>query len=303
MQPAADEPMECAPTSNCFTARLCILLAVSGLWPALACTPQQEDREVHASKEPCNDLIGKLCGWQCTGSGPWSTQQQKTRLECQLRVCLLRDVEEEEAADLGAFQREYEDDHSWEALQEDEFGRLRPLVRIELANKARVSARDAHASVAVLLLQSTAHLSSSPHVQQQSTPTVALGWLLDRACSTRRGHNAPRDHSCRAQRQPTRHGAHPPAPWAAGTAACAQQGNTALLAETCLFCLLQDQKEEQRAKRRRLLSAAASARIRRGMIRYLQVGRLAVHTWALWSSLGPPLAFFLAQPLVEPICA
>lgn len=34
----------------------------------------------------------------------------------------------------------------------------------------------------------------------------------------------------------------------------------------------QDQKEEQRAKRRRLLSAAASARIRRGMIRYLQVG-------------------------------
>jgi hypothetical protein len=34
----------------------------------------------------------------------------------------------EEAADLEAFQRQYEDDHSWEALQEDEFGRLRPLV-------------------------------------------------------------------------------------------------------------------------------------------------------------------------------
>ncbi len=32
----------------------------------------------------------------------------------------------------------------------------------------------------------------------------------------------------------------------------------------------QDQKQEQRAKRQRLLSAAASARIRRGMIRYLQ---------------------------------
>ena len=44
---------------------------------------------------------------------------------------------------------------------------------------------------------------------------------------------------------------------------------------------LQDQKEEQRAKRRRLLSAAASARIRRGMIRYLQVGAPAVHGWAL----------------------
>ena len=40
-----------------------------------------------------------------------------------------READEEEAnADLGAFQREYEDDHSWEALQEDEFGRLRPLV-------------------------------------------------------------------------------------------------------------------------------------------------------------------------------
>ena len=30
-------------------------------------------------------------------------------------------------------------------------------------------------------------------------------------------------------------------------------------------------REEQRAKRKRLLSAAMSARIRRGMIRYLQV--------------------------------
>ena len=35
--------------------------------------------------------------------------------------------EEDAAADLAAFQREYEDDHSWEALQEDEYGRLRPL--------------------------------------------------------------------------------------------------------------------------------------------------------------------------------
>jgi len=36
---------------------------------------------------------------------------------------------------------------------------------------------------------------------------------------------------------------------------------------------LQDTKEEQRAKRKRLLSAAATARIKRGMIRYLQVYR------------------------------
>lgn len=28
---------------------------------------------------------------------------------------------------MEAFQRQYEDDHSWEQLQEDEFGRLRPL--------------------------------------------------------------------------------------------------------------------------------------------------------------------------------
>ena len=39
----------------------------------------------------------------------------------------------------------------------------------------------------------------------------------------------------------------------------------------CLKCILQDVREEQRAKRKRLLSAAASARIRRGMIRYLTV--------------------------------
>lgn len=35
---------------------------------------------------------------------------------------------DEEVADLEAFQRQYEDDQSWTALQEDEYGRLRPLV-------------------------------------------------------------------------------------------------------------------------------------------------------------------------------
>ena len=39
-------------------------------------------------------------------------------------------IREEEAADLEAFQRQYEDDQSWTALQEDEYGRLRPLVRV-----------------------------------------------------------------------------------------------------------------------------------------------------------------------------
>ena len=35
----------------------------------------------------------------------------------------------EEAAGAAAFEREYADDHSWEELQEDEHGNLRPLVR------------------------------------------------------------------------------------------------------------------------------------------------------------------------------
>ena len=39
-------------------------------------------------------------------------------------------IREEEAADLEAFQRQYEDDQSWSALQEDEYARLRPLVRV-----------------------------------------------------------------------------------------------------------------------------------------------------------------------------
>lgn len=78
----------------------------------------------------------------------------------------------------------------------------------------------------------------------------------------------------------TRHGPHPPAP---GQQPLVHEHKRTLhlLLRHGPSCHLQDQKEEQRAKRRRLLSAAASARIRRGMIRYLQVGALAVHGWAL----------------------
>ena len=36
---------------------------------------------------------------------------------------------DELAEETEAFEREYVDDHSWEQLQEDEHGRLRPLVR------------------------------------------------------------------------------------------------------------------------------------------------------------------------------
>lgn len=39
--------------------------------------------------------------------------------------------DEETLADLNAFNREYENDNSWEQLQEDEFGHLRPLVSLE----------------------------------------------------------------------------------------------------------------------------------------------------------------------------
>lgn len=36
--------------------------------------------------------------------------------------------EQEQAEELQAYQRQYEDEHSWEQLQEDEFGRLKALV-------------------------------------------------------------------------------------------------------------------------------------------------------------------------------
>lgn len=36
--------------------------------------------------------------------------------------------DEETLADMNAFNREYENDNSWEQLQEDEYGHLRPLV-------------------------------------------------------------------------------------------------------------------------------------------------------------------------------
>ncbi len=45
------------------------------------------------------------------------------------------------AEETEAFEREYVDDHSWELLQEDEHGRLRPLVRLSIQSLARVPAR------------------------------------------------------------------------------------------------------------------------------------------------------------------
>ena len=37
-------------------------------------------------------------------------------------------------ADMNAFNREYENDNSWEQLEEDEYGHLRPLVRKQAAS-------------------------------------------------------------------------------------------------------------------------------------------------------------------------
>lgn len=42
--------------------------------------------------------------------------------------------EEEALADMNAFNREYDNDNSWEQLQEDEYGHLRPLVRKQAAS-------------------------------------------------------------------------------------------------------------------------------------------------------------------------
>ena len=40
---------------------------------------------------------------------------------------------DELAEETEAYEREYVDDHSWEQLQEDEHGRLRPLVRRQIS--------------------------------------------------------------------------------------------------------------------------------------------------------------------------
>ena len=47
-------------------------------------------------------------------------------------VCVAPCSEGEALADLNAFNREYENDNSWEQLQEDEYGHLRPLVSYHL---------------------------------------------------------------------------------------------------------------------------------------------------------------------------
>lgn len=73
---------------------------------------------------------------RCVGIAP--VRQQHPRRRCHRRRhhrrlphCLLPRFHRpgEEARRQAAFEREYEDDHSWEDLEEDEFGNLRAPVR------------------------------------------------------------------------------------------------------------------------------------------------------------------------------
>ena len=116
--------------------------------------------------------------------------------------------EEEAAADLAAFQREYEDDHSWEALQEDEFGRLRPLVCLGPWNiAASVCAGHARACVECLLLSKL-----RAYIRQQSTIVFLERMAPNKFLQDQRGSCAPSSGRCPAQREPSHHGPHRPAP-------------------------------------------------------------------------------------------
>lgn len=66
-----------------------------------------------------------LLAWSlsCTGPDDWPPFVQ---------TAVVPYSDEEALADLNAFQREYENDNSWEQLQEDEYGHLRPLVSSSL---------------------------------------------------------------------------------------------------------------------------------------------------------------------------
>lgn len=57
-----------------------------------------------------------------------SSTKQAIQVFMQARMSLLLCSEEEALADMNAFNREYDNDNSWEQLQEDEYGHLRPLV-------------------------------------------------------------------------------------------------------------------------------------------------------------------------------
>ena len=61
-----------------------------------------------------------------SGRDPLPSQMQKGDTGCHA-LC----SEEEALADMNAFNREYENDNSWEQLQEDEYGHLRPLVSVQ----------------------------------------------------------------------------------------------------------------------------------------------------------------------------
>lgn len=123
--------------------------------------------------------------------------------------------------DMNAFGREYEEDHSWEELEEDEFGNLRPLVG---------------------------------------------GWAGGGGGRLSKQGGGPLEIGARSR----------------ACVACGEAQGPNPIAARC--AAPQDRKQEQRARREQLLSLVASARIRRGMIRYLQASRqrsTAQHTQEL----------------------
>ena len=69
----------------------------------------------------------------------------------------------EEARGLSAYEREYEDDHSWEELEEDEFGNLRALVRSCCSRRFRPGGSDP--ACTVCLASPLLHCCSVPHTQ------------------------------------------------------------------------------------------------------------------------------------------
>ncbi|KAK9816858.1 hypothetical protein WJX72_006257 [[Myrmecia] bisecta] len=85
---------------------------------------------------------------------------------------------EEEVADLQAFQREYEDDHSWEMLQEDDQGLLRPLdIREEQRAKRRRLGAEASARIRrgmIRYLQIVVDLSRATSIADMRPSRIAV---------------------------------------------------------------------------------------------------------------------------------
>lgn len=82
----------------------------------------------------------------------------KASADCMRRIC------REEIDDLAAFQRQYDNDNSWEDLQEDEFGRLLSLVE----HTSPVTIAETGITGSSRLCCSIEPLACTPHVMNSS---------------------------------------------------------------------------------------------------------------------------------------